>query len=176
MTPVIENVISTAHMGCQLDLRNIASKTVNAEYNPKRFSALILRQRNPKTTALVFYNGKMVCTGAKSEELSKQAARKFARMIQKLGYDVRFNDFKIQNVVACCNVGFLIHLHDLSMFHDCNYEPEMFPGLTYRMENGVVINIFTSGKLVITGARSSKIMYRAYKLILPVVKLFCSIK
>jgi TATA-box binding protein (TBP) (component of TFIID and TFIIIB) len=35
-----------------------------------------MRIRDPKTTALVFASGKMVCTGAKSEEHSRLAARK----------------------------------------------------------------------------------------------------
>ena len=35
-----------------------------------------MRIRDPKTTALIFASGKMVCTGAKSEEHSKLAARK----------------------------------------------------------------------------------------------------
>ena len=41
----------------------------------------------------------MVCTGAKSEEESRLAARKYARIIQKLGFPTKFKDFKIQNMV-----------------------------------------------------------------------------
>ena len=37
-----------------------------------------------------------VCTGAKSEDNSKLAARKYARIIQKLGFEAKFTDFKIQ--------------------------------------------------------------------------------
>ena len=42
----------------------------------------------------------MVCTGAKSEEESRLAARKYARIIQKLGFPTKFKDFKIQNMVG----------------------------------------------------------------------------
>ncbi|CAB4316178.1 unnamed protein product [Prunus armeniaca] len=42
-----------------LDLRQIALQARNAEYNPKRFAAIILRIREPKTTALIFASGKM---------------------------------------------------------------------------------------------------------------------
>jgi TATA-box binding protein (TBP) (component of TFIID and TFIIIB) len=69
----------------------------NAEYNPKRFAAVIMRIRDPKTTALIFASGKMVVTGAKSEDDSKLASRKYARIIQKLGFNAKFTDFKIQN-------------------------------------------------------------------------------
>lgn len=47
-----------------------------------------MRIREPRTTALIFSSGKMVCTGAKSEEDSRLAARKYARIIQKLSFPV----------------------------------------------------------------------------------------
>ena len=70
-------------------MKKIALHARNAEYNPKRFAAVIMRIREPRTTALIFSSGKMVCTGAKSEEDSRLAARKYARIIQKLGFPVQ---------------------------------------------------------------------------------------
>ncbi len=78
-----------------------------------------MRIREPKTTALVFNTGKMVITGAKSEQLARLAARKYARIIQKLGFpEVRFLDFKIQNLVGSCDVKFPIRLEGLAYEHD----------------------------------------------------------
>lgn len=82
------NIVSTVNLGCKLDLKKIALHARNAEYNPKRFAAVIMRIREPRTTALIFSSGKMVCTGAKSEEDSRLAARKYARIVQKLGFSV----------------------------------------------------------------------------------------
>ena len=84
--PQIQNIVSTINLDCKLDLKIIAMRTPNAEYNPKRFFAVIMRIRKPRTTALLFNSGKMVCTGAKDEDESRIAARKFARIIQKLGF------------------------------------------------------------------------------------------
>jgi transcription initiation factor TFIID TATA-box-binding protein len=62
-------LVSTANLGQELDLKNIALKCRNAEYNPKRFAAVIMRMKDPlRTTALIFKTGKMVITGAKSEQ------------------------------------------------------------------------------------------------------------
>lgn len=62
-------MVSTANLGQELDLKNIALKCRNAEYNPKRFAAVIMRMKDPlRTTALIFKTGKMVITGAKSEQ------------------------------------------------------------------------------------------------------------
>jgi TATA-box binding protein (TBP) (component of TFIID and TFIIIB) len=40
-----------------------------------------MRIREPKTTALIFATGKMVCTGAKSEADSRLAARKAWKLL-----------------------------------------------------------------------------------------------
>ena len=72
----MQNLVSTANLNCVLDLKDIAVKCRNAEYNPKRFAAVIMRMKNPtRTTALIFKTGKMVITGAKSEEDSLNAAK-----------------------------------------------------------------------------------------------------
>jgi transcription initiation factor TFIID TATA-box-binding protein len=76
-----------------------------------------MRIREPKTTALIFASGKMVVTGAKSEDDSKLAARKYARIIQKLGFQAKFTDFKIQNIVGSCDIKFPIRLEGLAYSH-----------------------------------------------------------
>nr|XP_009933666.1 PREDICTED: TATA-box-binding protein isoform X2 [Opisthocomus hoazin] len=68
IVPQLQNIVSTVNLGCKLDLKTIALRARNAEYNPKRFAAVIMRIREPRTTALIFSSGKMVCTGAKSYE------------------------------------------------------------------------------------------------------------
>ncbi|WVZ59056.1 hypothetical protein U9M48_009260 [Paspalum notatum var. saurae] len=172
IVPALQNIVSTVNLECQLDLKMIALQARNAEYNPKRFAAVIMRIREPKTTALVFASGKMVCTGAKSEEHSKLAARKYARIIQKLGYPAKFKDFKIQNMVGSCDVKFPIRLEGLAYSHGAfsNYEPELFPGLIYRMKNPkIVLLIFVSGKIVLTGAKAREEIYTAFENIYPVL-------
>ncbi|KOM57450.1 hypothetical protein LR48_Vigan11g048300 [Vigna angularis] len=140
IVPTLQNIVSTVNLDCKLDLKTIALQARNAEYNPKasfvylyhvlyfgnsfvfiwireRFAAVIMRIREPKTTALIFASGKMVCTGAKSEQQSKLAARKYARIIQKLGFPAKFKDFKIQNIVGSCDVKFPIRLEGLAYSH-----------------------------------------------------------
>eukprot|EP01112_Ceratiomyxa_fruticulosa_P005596 TRINITY_DN162_c0_g1_i1.p1 TRINITY_DN162_c0_g1~~TRINITY_DN162_c0_g1_i1.p1 ORF type:complete len:211 (-),score=33.72 TRINITY_DN162_c0_g1_i1:209-841(-) len=172
ITPILQNIVSTVNMGCKLNLKDIALRARNAEYNPKRFAAVIMRIREPKTTALIFASGKMVCTGAKSEEHSRLAARKYARIIQKLGFDAKFMDFKIQNIVGSCDVKFPIRLEGLACGHNhySSYEPELFPGLIYRMVvPKIVLLIFVSGKIVLTGAKVREDIYQAFENIYPVL-------
>ena len=169
------NIVSTVNLNCKLDLKKIALHARNAEYNPKRFAAVIMRIREPRTTALIFSSGKMVCTGAKSEDDSRLAARKYARIIQKLGFQAKFLDFKIQNMVGSCDVKFPIRLEGLVLTHGkfSSYEPELFPGLIYRMvKPRIVLLIFVSGKVVLTGAKVRQEIYDAFDNIFPILKSF----
>lgn len=52
-----------------------------------------------------------------SEEQSRLAARKYARVVQKLGFPAKFLDFKIQNMVGSCDVRFPIRLEGLVLTH-----------------------------------------------------------
>lgn len=175
IVPQLQNIVSTVNLGCKLDLKTIALRARNAEYNPKRFAAVIMRIREPRTTALIFSSGKMVCTGAKSEEQSRLAARKYARVVQKLGFSAKFLDFKIQNMVGSCDVKFPIRLEGLVLTHQqfSSYEPELFPGLIYRMiKPRIVLLIFVSGKVVLTGAKVRGEIYEAFENIYPILKGF----
>ncbi|OMJ09789.1 TATA-box-binding protein [Smittium culicis] len=172
---VVEQGVAGIVPTLQLDLKTIALHARNAEYNPKRFAAVIMRIRDPKTTALIFASGKMVVTGAKSEDDSKLAARKYARIVQKLGFPAKFTDFKIQNIVGSCDVKFPIRLEGLAYSHGhfSSYEPELFPGLIYRMvKPKIVLLIFVSGKIVLTGAKVRNEIYQAFEAIYPVLTEF----
>ncbi len=91
-----------------------------------------------------------------------------------MGFDVKFTEFKVQNIVASADVGFAIRLESLSHKHVdfCQYEPEIFPGLIYRIyDPKVVVLIFVSGKIVLTGAKTREQIKEAYHRILPVLQL-----
>ncbi|KAK1392597.1 TATA-box-binding protein [Heracleum sosnowskyi] len=175
IVPTIQNIVSTVNLDCHFDLKHIALSARNAEYNPRRFAAVIMRIKDPKTTALIFSSGKLVITGAKSEERSRVAARKFARIIEKIGYTVKFKEFKIQNMVGSCDLKFPIRLERISINHAAfsSYEPELFPGLIYRMKDPkIVLLLFVSGKIVITGGKKKEEIYKAFANIYPVLTQF----
>jgi len=171
----MQNIVATVNLGRTVNLTDIATKARNAEYNPKRFQAVIMRIRDPKTTALVFASGKMIVTGAKYERDSEIAAKKYTQIIQKVGQPVTFSAFKIQNMTATCDVGFPIRLEGLVYGYSAyaTYEPELFPGLIYRLPDPkVVILIFVSGKLVLTGAKEEDSLTTALDTIFPILEEF----
>lgn len=172
----IQNLCATANLGVRLDLKKIALKCRNTEFNPRRFGAVIMRLREPRATALIFASGKIVVTGSKSTHNATLAAKKFAYIIERVGFKPKESmDFKVQNIVGTTDVGFPIRLEGLVYSHSAfaSYEPELFPGLIYRLANPrVVLLIFVSGKIVITGAKKETDLSAAIPKIYPVLLEF----
>ena len=182
IVPIIQNIVSTIELGCPLNLKEIALQVENTHYNPAKFTGLIMRIKEPRTTALIFPNGNLVCLGAKTEEDSKKACKRFAKIIRNLNYPIsNIKKFKIQNIVSSVNVKFKIPLIKL-YFHmkkyKCRvtYEPECFPGLIYRyideedeiknndgQKLNIVFLIFASGKMVIAGAKNRNHIYDSFE-------------
>eukprot|EP00007_Cunea_sp_BSH-02190019_P003976 CAMPEP_0174243726 /NCGR_PEP_ID=MMETSP0417-20130205/32616_1 /TAXON_ID=242541 /ORGANISM="Mayorella sp, Strain BSH-02190019" /LENGTH=275 /DNA_ID=CAMNT_0015323295 /DNA_START=83 /DNA_END=907 /DNA_ORIENTATION=+ len=173
--PVVNNVVARVDLKAPLNLKTIALNVRNAEYNPLRFPAVIIRIHEPRATALAFSNGKMVVVGARSVQLAKQGARKFARIIHKLGFPVRFSGFEVLNIVADCRLNFPIGLERLAAAHPqfCSYEPELFSGLTFRLiRPKVSLVVFVTGSVKLLGARSREDLYRAFDVAYPVLLEF----
>ena len=148
----------------ELSNNNITKLFPDVEYHPDQFPGLVFRLKSPKTATLIFTSGKMVCTGAKSEEMSRNAVKTVVQKLRKGGIPVKKNaQVTIQNIVASINLGGKIHLEQAARtLPRSMYEPEQFPGLIHRMlDPKTVILLFSSGKLVCTGAKKEPDVYRS---------------
>ena len=172
----LQNMSSTADLGVRLDLKQIALRCRNTEFNPRRFAAVIMRLREPRATALVFASGKLVITGTKSTHNSSLATKKIAYILERVGFQpAGFINFKVQNIVGTVDAGFPIRLEGVAFAHPTfsSYEPELFPGLIYRLvQPRVCLLIFVSGKVVITGAKTEEQMVEGLKKVYPVLLEF----
>jgi len=48
IVPTLQNIVATVNLDCRLDLETIALHARNAEYNPKRFAAVIIAFVSPR--------------------------------------------------------------------------------------------------------------------------------
>ena len=154
----IENIVASAKVTDYLDLPALASQIPGAEYNKKRFPGVVLRMQNPKIAALVFGSGKVVLTGAKSIDNVGKGLNILGGLLRKQGIAIpKKLDFKIQNIVTSADLATPINLNKIAVGFNLDkieYEPEQFPGLVYRLDNPkVVVLLFGSGKLIITGGK-----------------------
>jgi transcription initiation factor TFIID TATA-box-binding protein len=151
-------MVASASLGTELNLQTLAVSLDGADYEPERFPGLVYRLKEPKTATLLFHSGKVVCTGAKSLDQVKLAIDKVVTQIRKAGIGLDSEpEITVQNIVATSDLGQKINLSIIAMtlgLERVEYEPEQFPGLVYRLdEPKVVMLLFSSGKIVCTGAR-----------------------
>ena len=160
----IQNVVAAATLRQRINLNDIVKVFVNANYAPDRFPGLVFRLKRPKTATLIFSTGKMVCTGARSEKMAKSAVRKVVRELKGAGFIIPGEpEMAIVNMVGTADVSGEVDLEATAdILDNVMYEPEQFPGLIYRMdEPRVVLLVFRSGKLVITGAKREEQVHKA---------------
>jgi len=160
----IVNIVVSASLGQDIPLEKMAATLSNTEYNPEQFPGLVIRIKEPKTSALIFSSGKIVCTGARSMEKVKESIEKIIKSLEKINIKIaKFPDVKIQNMVASGTVGMDLNLNTLAMKLDnTEYEPEQFPGLVYKLaEAKATFLLFSNGKVVCTGTKSEKEVHEA---------------
>ncbi len=87
---VIQNMVASANLHGSIDLETAADILENVMYEPEQFPGLIYRMAEPKTVLLLFASGKLVCTGAKSEEMVYESIVKIYGVLED--YDLLFKD------------------------------------------------------------------------------------
>ncbi|KTG08745.1 TATA-box-binding protein [Haloferax profundi] len=154
----IQNVVASSAVGQELDLASLSMDVTGAEFNPDNFPGLVYRTQEPRAANLIFRSGKIVCTGASSVNEVNQALNKVFEELGSLGIPTdNREEATIQNIVSSADLGTGLNLNALAIglgLESVEYEPEQFPGLVYRLdEPNVVVLLFGSGKIVITGAK-----------------------
>ena len=154
----IENVVASTGIGQELDLQSVAMDLEGADYDPEQFPGLVYRTQEPKSAALIFRSGKIVCTGAKSTDDVHESLHIVCGKLRELSIPVDDDpEITVQNIVTSADLGENLNLNAIAIglgLENIEYEPEQFPGLVYRLdEPSVVALLFGSGKLVITGGK-----------------------
>ncbi|MEJ2293444.1 MAG: TATA-box-binding protein [Candidatus Lokiarchaeota archaeon] len=163
----IENVVATVTVEIteKIDLNQIARKHAEVEYNPERFPGLVMRIEKPRATILIFSTGKMVVTGLRKAAEAERVVDKVVKNIRKAGIKLANPEITIQNIVASGDLHTNIDLNMAAIVMEyAMYEPEVFPGLIYRMQDPkTVFLIFSTGRIVCTGAKQKEIVRDAVK-------------
>ena len=155
----VVNIVVSTSLEHDIPLEKMAATLSNTEYNPEQFPGLVIRIREPKTSALIFSSGKVVCTGARSMEKVEESIKKIIKSLEKINIKIKIKPkINIQNIVASGSVGMDLNLNVLAMkLENTEYEPEQFPGLVYKLPQAkATFLLFSNGKIVCTGTKSDK--------------------
>ena len=112
----IQNIVATTNLGVAIPLVKLAETLPNTEYNPEQFPGLVMRIKEPKTSALIFSSGRIVCTGAKSMKKVKEAVDNIIKNIEKIKIKVQEEPkCVVQNMVASGSIGIDLNLNSLAV-------------------------------------------------------------
>ena len=160
----VVNIVVSTSLEHDIPLEKMAATLSNTEYNPEQFPGLVIRIKEPKTSALIFSSGKVVCTGARTLDKVEESIKKIIKSLEKINIKITVKpEIKVQNIVASGSVGMDLNLNTLAMkLENTEYEPEQFPGLVYKLRinaakpfNSTFL-LFSNGKIVCTGTKSEK--------------------
>ena len=162
----IVNIVASTKLGPSFDLEMIAMSIEHTEYNCKTFPGLIYRIKEPKTAVLLFKSGKANCTGARTIGDVYTALTHVTNKLAGIGVEAYEKpEVDIQNIVATCDLGTKLKINMIAIslgLENVEYEPEVFPGMVYRIDDPkTVALLFSSGKLVLTGAKCIEDVDRA---------------
>src|SRR3989338_4928438 len=169
----VVNIVVSASLGHDIPLEKMAATLSNTEYNPEQFPGLVLRIKEPKTSALIFSSGKIVCTGARSMDKVRESIQKIMKSLEKINIKITQEpEVTIQNMVASGAVGFDLNLNKLAIkLENTEYEPEQFPGLVYKLKAvRATFLLFSNGKVVCTGTKSEEEVHRALDMLIDNLK------
>lgn len=155
----IVNIVISSDLKKDIPLEKMAATLSNTEYNPEQFPGLVLRIKEPKTTALVFSSGKIVCTGARNMKDVEKAIQAIIKNVKKLNIIVTVKPvINVQNIVASGQIGMDLNLNILGIkLPHTEYEPEQFPGLVHKLRGtNATFLLFSNGKIVCTGTKTEK--------------------
>ncbi|RAW46429.1 hypothetical protein DQW50_04145 [Halorubrum sp. 48-1-W] len=164
----IVNISAGGDIHREVDLEEL-SETLDLPMNEfdEEANRLLLRYRTGGEMLILFRTGKYILRGGDSYDGCYEARDKFYEILVDCGLldDTDDIDFRIQNVVCTEDLGKTVELELLAPelgLKYVDYEPEQFPGLVYRPpERDYTMMIYSSGKLIITGAPSEEVAEQA---------------
>ncbi|RHZ09960.1 hypothetical protein DYB37_000155 [Aphanomyces astaci] len=168
-------MVGSGRLGNKIVLQDVVNKTnKRAEM---RKNCVLLKLTHPKSSAMLFPSGKVVCTGQFTEEGLKAAAQKVAQLLKHIDFHVSLSDFQLENVIGRADAGFRILVEELALRYPdvTTYEPELYPALVFRMakpkvhilifaryinaspsSRGPMHHVHASGKVVFTGSKETR--------------------
>jgi len=160
----IVNIVVSTGLEKEVPLEKMAATLPNTEYNPEQFPGLVLRIKDPKTSALIFSSGKVVCTGARTLADVDRSILSIIKSLKKLDIIVTIKpEITVQNIVAAGSIGMDLNLNILGVkLPYTEYEPEQFPGLVHKLKGtNATFLLFSNGKIVCTGTKTEQQVHEA---------------
>ena len=156
---MITNIVCNADLKCCIDLKLLVSKTTNITYQPGKFSAAIWKHKTIGGTCMVFANGKVMINGkVSSVKDAKRRVRRYARLLQKLGWNVRLSSINISTISAAFKLDGPLDIHAVVRHYGASYDAELYPAAMF-VKDCVHYTCFYTGNVLMTGIKTERQLY-----------------
>ena len=165
------NIVGTCFLNSDVDLLYVCQK-LKINYNPKKFSGVKICITKPKSVCMLFRNGRVTVLGVKKEEDIIKAALSLSEILKDIGIKTKaVTEIEIRNIVGTVNFGKPLKLNDIyekiRNNFKVNLKPELFPGMKiYLKSKRLIAILFSTGKVIITGAKNCVELENVYYLLL----------
>lgn len=153
----IQNIVYQIKLGTPFDLDLFLNNFEDVDKIKSDFPGLKVKIDNPRCTILFFVNGVIHVTGLKNSKHILEVERIIKKRLESIG--IEYPATTNPTIINSLAVGLYpnrLNLNKISMVWDnIIYEPEVFPGLVYRIYVPLKITfvLFSSGKFLILGLR-----------------------
>jgi transcription initiation factor TFIID TATA-box-binding protein len=155
----IVNVIATASVNQQLDFEELG-KLEEIFHDSDVYGGRVayFKTSDMEGRVSLFHSGKMISAGTRSEKKASEELASTMQFLVEKGF-VRMVTLspQVRNIVVKVDFETSINIEELATRTSCIYEPEQFAAVILRAdEPKACILIFSSGKTIITGLKSSQ--------------------
>lgn len=162
----IVSIVGTGSIDKEIDLNALSDdiQVYSHEYNPEKSPGILMKFYEEAPSVTIFRTGSILIRGAETKQEVYKNVNLLQETFSSLGIDISSPNIKITNIVFTGEISSSINLNELSLqlgLESIEYEPEQFPGLVYRINDGVIL-VFSSGKLVLTGYTDLEVAKQAY--------------
>jgi transcription initiation factor TFIID TATA-box-binding protein len=165
---IIENIVVETRIADSLDLDNILHNIPNAEYQPQDIPGIVLQIPSPRSTVILFKNGRLILTGPTSNEQVTEIINIIQSKLLIIGIPRCTNpEITIKHMVTSTTLGNHLKLEAIKKaLVTAEYHPKVFPGVIYPTDDpNTIILLFDSGKVVCNGNNYNEIANQLDKLI-----------
>lgn len=149
----IKDGVQQESLDCELIVHDLCGRS-----DMSIFPSVISHCRELHTTNSVFKNGKLVISGAATEQHALVMAHV---LVSRLAWSLNdptmhLRNFKITNIVSVAYLGFELNLHMFveDLGDEVSWEPEAFAGAKWNVAEGITFVAFESGKVLSLGQSS----------------------
>ena len=155
-------------VGCKLNLAFIAMKRWNTDLKDGVVWLYLNYLQPGQVTARIFASGKITVSVKTSDtDVVKKKCRNVARLLQKMGFPVKFYGYRIYLVKAVTKLHYRLNLPLLSQNDpDIDYEPEIMPCAYYSVPQfSTFMSIQHTGTILLSCKTCVEDVFNAVKLI-----------